>query len=47
MAQKTEKYKVINTKVSPEAFAKIYRLADKLGMTSGGLSVTAGLYVKF
>lgn len=32
MAQKTDKYKVINTKVSPEAFAKIYRLADKLGM---------------
>lgn len=32
MAQKTDKYKVINTKISPEAYAKIYRLAQKLGM---------------
>lgn len=32
MAQKTEKFKVINTKVSPEAYAKIYRLASKTGM---------------
>lgn len=32
MAQKTEKYKVINTKISPEAYDKIYRLARKVGM---------------
>lgn len=30
--QQTEKYKVINTKLSPEAYDKFYRLADKLKM---------------
>lgn len=30
--QRTEKYKVINTKVSPEAFEKIYRLSGKMGI---------------
>lgn len=32
MAQKTEKFKVINTKVSPESYRKIYRLAAKRGV---------------
>lgn len=31
MAQKTDKYRVINTKVTPEAYDKIHRLARKLG----------------
>ena len=30
--QQTDKYTVINTKLSPEAFDKFYRLADKLNM---------------